>query len=105
MSVTTTENPVSQTVLHLLTDYELHHSGDATIAGAVEEPNSRELPTSENPEWWPTNYRRIPDHRPINRHLDKSLRPGGTDPVEVWFIFTMLAGVALKSVSLFGRDL
>ena len=99
MSVTTTQNPVSQTVLHLLTDYELHHSGETTADGGLEAPNARNAETSQNPEWWPTNYRRIPDHRPINRHLDKSLRPNGTNPIEMWFIFTMLGGVTLKSVS------
>lgn len=98
--MTVTQNAVSQSVLHLLTDYELHHSGvDSTDAPvAPTNPMTRPAALSQNPDWWPTNYRSVPDRRPINRELDRSLRPGGRHFMETWFIFTMLSGVTVMSV-------
>ncbi|RMD44988.1 hypothetical protein DV735_g75, partial [Chaetothyriales sp. CBS 134920] len=92
MSLTTTtqQTTASRSTLHLLADYELHHSGDETTE---EEPLPKTPALTENPRWWPTDHRRIPPHRPINRDLDRSLRPAGRSPVEAWFIFTMLGGV------------
>jgi hypothetical protein len=99
MSVTTSTNTVSQTVLHLLADYELHHSGDFVEPGIVEGQNSRPESRSSNTEGWPTNHRRIPDRRPIDRNLDRDLRPAGSFFMETCFIWTMLGGVTINSVS------
>lgn len=101
MSVTTTSSPLTQTLLHALTDYDLHHSGDPESPGRPADPNttSRAAQTQQNPAWWPTDHRRVPPYRPINRNLDRDLRPGGTNVVEQVFIFTMLRGVQLKAVS------
>jgi len=102
MSVTTTSNPLTQTLLHALTDYDLHHSGDPDNpqrpADLNTSPSATTL-TQQNPAWWPSDHRRIPPHRPINRELDRELRPGGTNVVEQVFIFTMLRGVQVKAVS------
>jgi len=99
MSVTTSTNTVSQSVLHLLADYEVHHSEELVEPGVIEEPNPRPEPHVENPEWWPTDHHRIPDHRPINRNLDRDLRPAGSFFVETCFILTMLGGCAINAVS------
>ncbi len=107
MSVTTSTNTVTQSVLHLLTDYDLHHSGDPAISGRPEPPNASQTDTAEhqNPDWWPTDHRRVPDHRPVNQDLDRSLRPDGINGAERTFIFTMLRGVQLMAVSGIQRDL
>jgi len=102
MSVTTTSNPLTQTLLHALTDYDLHHSGDPENPQRPADPNassSATTVTQPNPAWWPNDHRRIPPHRPVNRELDRNLRPGGTNVVEQAFIFTMLRGVQVKAVS------
>lgn len=99
MSVTTSTNTISQSVLHLLADYELHHSEALVEPGIVEGQNPRSEPHSENPEWWPTDHRGVPDYRPINRNLDRELRPAGSFLMETCFIIIMLGGVAINSVS------
>lgn len=99
MSVTTTTNPVSGRVLGLLADYELHHSGDFVEPGVVAGQNARpEETTAQNPDWWPANHRGVPDRRPINRELDRELRPGGSFFMETCFILTMLGGVTVNAV-------
>lgn len=99
MSVTTTANPVTGTVLSLLADYDLHHSGQSEV-DAPAAPNSRPQPQVNNPEWWPTDHNNIPDFRPVNRNLDLEQRPDGVNPIERLFIFTMLNGVGLNAVSI-----
>jgi len=98
MSVTTTSNTVTGSALRLLADYELHHSGDFVESGVVEAPNTRPEETAQNPDWWPTNHRRIPDHRPVNRELDHDLRPAGSFFMEQCFVWTMLGGVTVNAV-------
>ncbi|KAI1616157.1 hypothetical protein EDD37DRAFT_98434 [Exophiala viscosa] len=100
MSVTTTSNPLTQTLLLALTDYDLHHSGDPENPQRPADPNttpSATTLTQQNPAWWPNDHRRIPPHRPINRELDRDLRPGGTNVVEQAFIYTMLRGVQVQA--------
>lgn len=101
MSVTTSSNVVSQTVLHLLTDYDLHHSGSAEQPESVAPPNPRTDLTAEtsNPPGWPTAHRRIPSYRPIDQNLDRDERPGGANAVESIFIITMLSGCLINAVS------
>ena len=101
MSVTTSTNTVAQSVLHVLTDYDLHHSGDPVGCGRLDEPNASHAAVFEhqNPEWWPNDHRRVPDYRPVNRNLDRSQRPDGVNGTERVFIFTMLRGVQLNAVS------
>jgi hypothetical protein len=100
MSVTTTSNPVTSSVLHVLMDYELHHSGSSERTKRPEPLESRDNPTLEvlNPAGWPTDHRRVPHYRPINRNLYMEERPGGLDPMEAIFIMTMLNGVRLNAV-------
>lgn len=100
MSVTTTQNPVTGSVLQVLADYDLHHSGDPAQPREADNPNQRPQPAANNPDWWPSNYNRIPPHRPINRNLDLEQRPGGVNIIERTFIFTMLNGCGINAVCL-----
>jgi|ERR1700722_4567211 hypothetical protein len=99
MSVTTSTNTTTQTVLHVLADYDLHHSGDPKNPSEPAPPNCNTTAGSENPPGWDTEHRRVPPYRPINRNLDVTLRPGGTNIPETIFIATMLNGVHLTAVS------
>jgi hypothetical protein len=103
MSVTTNTNTVTQSILHTLTDYDVHHSGNPEIPETPEAPNGRnDVAIRRNqPENWPTNYQRIPAYRPIDRTLNDhpEERPDGSNPIEALFIFTMLNGCRINSVS------
>ena len=52
-----------------------------------------------NPDWWPRNWRRIPDYAPVNRNLDIDERPLGGSPRVTRMIFIVINGCALISVS------
>ena len=97
MSVTTTANTTTQSVLNLLADYELTHSEPPDIASpdpqtATLNPRDSSSET-DNPDWWPTEYNGIPPHRPINYNLDRESRPWGSNGVETAFVSVMLNGV------------
>lgn len=105
MSVTTT---TSTTVNHettkdtsleeTLRDYALHYSESSSTQTGT----ARALPiplATTNPSNWPTRHRRIPPHRPINRNLDLSERPNGSNRGELLFVTVMMNGVRLQSVS------
>lgn len=103
MSVTTTENPIYQTVAQVLVDYDIHHSGQPdhpAEASAVEvNPRSQGQETRAIPNNWPSDYRRVPPYRPIDRNLDLSQRPLGSNRIETAFITVMFTGVYLNAVS------
>lgn len=96
MSATTTDNPMTTSVLHVLQDYEVHHSGsdDQEVAP----PTTNEIKRETNPSDWPANYNRIPAYRPLNRHLDMQERPAGLNVPEMIFIGTMLRGCLIIGV-------
>ena len=101
MSVTTTANPITTNTLRILADYEVHHSGENIENVTVEDPNPRSREAEahvDNPDWWDRSHRRVPQHRPVNRNLDREERPDGVNPIERTFIFTMLNGVGLVAV-------
>ena len=102
MSVTTTANRVSGTVLQALTDYDLHHPGQAEQPRTPEAPNTRPSPAEviENPENWDNEHRRVPPYRPVDQSLYGPERPGGVNPVEMTLIYVMLHGEGLVAVSL-----
>jgi len=93
MSVTTTDNPTATQLHRILDDYTIHLTG-----GETQPVNQREQEPVENPANWPREYHNVPAYRPINRNLNLADRPGGTNPIEYWFIFTMLRGVWLNAV-------
>jgi len=106
MSVTTSSTTIVRpaTVMQALGDYELHHSGGPGSAESrVPPPNPRQdlsAPSArENPAGWPTEYRDVPNYRPIDYNLDTSQRPAGENlPVQI-FIWTLLNGVGVNAVS------
>jgi hypothetical protein len=101
MSVTTSANTVTSSVLHVLTDYDLHHSGSPESEGTPAPPNPRNDLAAEtsNPASWPRDHRRVPPFRPIDRTLSIEDRPGGANLIEAMFITTLLNGVRVNAVS------
>jgi hypothetical protein len=98
MSVTTTANPTTYQLQSVLADYDLHHSaGDSQIDTSL---NAHPSPSTQNPSDWPTEHRRVPAYRPVNRELDQSERRVYLHPAERVFVGIMFTGVFLESVSL-----
>lgn len=99
MSTTINTSTTTQNVLHVLADYDLHHSGDIPNS-LVTEPYTRHTTANvDNPLDWDADHRRVPPYRPINRNLDWDSRPAGLNAAEALFIATMLNGVRLMAVS------
>ncbi|EON67981.1 hypothetical protein W97_07127 [Coniosporium apollinis CBS 100218] len=102
MSVTTTTDSARYQIHSHLVDYELHHSG---TSGPAPPPEAHPVPSTvdqqglnaRNPESWPTDHRRIPPYRPINRELDMSQRRVYTSVPERIFIEVMFTGVATNA--------
>ncbi|KAH7406222.1 hypothetical protein DE146DRAFT_651088 [Phaeosphaeria sp. MPI-PUGE-AT-0046c] len=95
MSVTTTANPVHYSLETVLTDYHLHHSEE----GLDTSLNAHPAPAASghNPSSWPTEHRRVPAYRPVNRELDQSERRVYLSGVERVFVGVMFTGVFLES--------
>ena len=100
MSVTTTANR-TRAVLQVLDDYEIHHgeSDPGSTAPINSRPDHQTTNEQANPTDWPTQHRNIPPHKPINRNLDMSARPGGANLAEQIFIATLLNGCRINAVS------
>lgn len=85
-----------------LKDYTLHFSaatpGSATASQAGQQTDAT-FSSDLNPDYWPTQYRRIPPYRPINKNLDLAERPNGSNRAEWLFVQVMMNGVRLQSVS------
>ncbi|KAL2811702.1 hypothetical protein BJX63DRAFT_398606 [Aspergillus granulosus] len=88
-TTTTTNNTLS-----ILADYELHHSGSESSSS---QNASSVPPLQSQPANWPTNHRRVPPHRPVNRNLDQAERAAGSNVPEYIFIQSMLHGVWLNA--------
>ncbi|KAJ5653300.1 hypothetical protein N7490_000303 [Penicillium lividum] len=95
MSATILEN-TRMTSVSVPMDYEVHHSGQEEHAPMNSSPS--QAPTTQPPNW-PSDHRRIPAYRPINRNLDHSQRPPGANNVERVIITVMLHGVWLNAVT------
>ncbi|KAJ6186179.1 hypothetical protein N7519_007480 [Penicillium mononematosum] len=54
---------------------------------------------AHNPPGWPDDYRRIPPHRPINRHLDQSQRRVYTSLGERAFLTVMFTGLEMNVIA------
>ncbi|KAI0417868.1 hypothetical protein F5X98DRAFT_386696 [Xylaria grammica] len=100
MSTTTIENPDTQSLGTVLADYKLHYSTvthqNVSDASAVE---PQPAPSVRNPPDWPTNHRRVPPYRPINRDLDLSQRIVFQNNVERGFVNTMFFGLRLVTLA------
>ena len=106
MSVTTTDNPITTTIQQdYLHDYNIRLTGGSDSVEATQQPpappntDNRPSPRVENPAGWQDQHRDVPPYRPVNRNLDREQRPWGSNPVESAFVFHMLSGVAVNSVS------
>jgi hypothetical protein len=101
MSVTTTANPIHYNLEAVLADYDLHHTEELdTSLNAHPAPTSSGTAESQhNPSDWPTEHRRVPAYRPINRELDQSERRVYLNGIEQAFVGVMFTGVFLESVS------
>lgn len=107
-STVSTETTAARTVTattidDTLKDYTLHFSA-ATPRSAISSHAGQQTDATSssdpNPDYWPTQYRRIPPYRPINRNLDLAERPNGSNRAEWLFVQVMMNGVRLQSVSL-----
>ncbi|PWY96205.1 hypothetical protein BO94DRAFT_580070 [Aspergillus sclerotioniger CBS 115572] len=92
MSTTTTTTQTN--TLSILSDYEVHHTGETHPPQSPS--TSTSTPTSQ-PVDWPSDYRRVPPYRPANRNLDYNERAAGSSPAEYVFIQSMLHGVWLNA--------
>lgn len=98
-----------------LQDYKIHHSSHqpsphqqqnavsniVIIAGDIPreaqpsdfDPSLAPHPTVpypvSNPDWWTENFRRVPDYRPINQHLDLNER-------RQMLLFTIVGGIMVR---------
>jgi hypothetical protein len=79
----------------VLEDYKIHLTGDASSSEA---PDSRSA-TISNPPHWPTDHRRVPDYRPVDKNRDAEGRPNGENAFERVFLTIMFTGVVMNAVS------
>lgn len=71
----------------------------STQVAAEASPSRPDRNPNPNPPAWPDNYRRIPAHRPVNRHLDQSQRRVYTSVGERVFLTMMFTGLEVNVVS------
>lgn len=98
-NTTTISRATTAEIQHILTDYEIHLTGSEN--GTTTQPprlHQDQHSAAENPQNWPSDYRRVPDYRPINRELNYSERPLGNSTFEFLFLNVMFTGVATNAV-------
>ena len=103
MSVTTTANSRVVSLRHTLAEYDLHHSetnSNPDIGLVAPDPNPQSAAAVQNPPNWDTTHRRVPPYRPVQPGLNNEERNSYANNVERGFIFVMLRGVHMQSVSL-----
>jgi hypothetical protein len=79
----------------VLSDYTIHLTGYDPTSG---EGSQRTANTISNPPNWPTDHRRIPNYRPIDRNRDAEGRPNAAG-FERAFLTIMFSGVVMNAVS------
>lgn len=94
MSTTFTVHQIEE----VLGDYKIQLTG--AEENNIEPPSSSEPPRATNPSNWPTDRRRIPDFRPVDRNRDAEGRPNGTVLPERIFLTLMFTGVVVNAVSM-----
>lgn len=101
MSVTTSAQTISLPVVRrVLQDYDIQHGVSQSPSNSQNSrPDLETAGRTSNPPNWPTRYRDIPPHKPINRDLDREQRPGGLGVIEQLFIATLLNGCRVNAVS------
>jgi hypothetical protein len=71
----------------------------STQVAAEASPSRPDRHPNPNPPAWPDNYRRIPAHRPVDRHLDQSQRRVYNSVGERVFLTMMFTGLEVNVVS------
>jgi len=99
MSVTQTQNAAYYRSLHVLADYELHHSAEPPHTEELEPHPAGETSIDGNPADWDITHNRVPAYRPTNRNLDLSTRAVYQNPVERVFVSLLFGGVYTVHVS------
>jgi hypothetical protein len=77
----------------VLEDYKIHLTG--------EHPSSEQSEATTvvtNPPGWPTDHRRVPNHRPVDKNRDVDSRPNGENAFEKVFLIIMFTGVVMNAV-------
>jgi len=97
-------NVVTISELETLSDYTVHLTGyDTTNSSAT--PSSNPPPSNttgesySNPSTWPTDHRRVPDYRPIDRTRDPADRPNGNNGFERAFLRIMFGGLFMNATA------
>ncbi|CZR61844.1 uncharacterized protein PAC_11741 [Phialocephala subalpina] len=81
----------------VLEDYKIHLTGyDASAESASTTATPRAV---SNPPNWPTDRRRVPDYRPIDRNRDAEGRPNGSVLPERIFLILMFTGVVTNATT------
>ncbi|EFX03467.1 hypothetical protein CMQ_395 [Grosmannia clavigera kw1407] len=97
MSVTTTATRTS--LRPVLADYETYRSDPQPAIESVESTAMTSPAAHINtPPSWPTDHRRVPPYRPVNRELDLSQRMAYNNGIEHAFISTMFFGIRVVTV-------
>jgi hypothetical protein len=78
----------------VLEDYTIHLTGDNPISEQSGAPIA-----VTNPPGWPTDHRRVPDYRPVDKTRDTEGRPNGEGAFEKVFLTIMFTGVVMNAVS------
>lgn len=80
----------------LQSDYTIHLTGDDDSSHQNTTATTTSIVT--NPTNWPTNHRRVPRYRPIDRTRTQESRPNGSNAFEHAFLTIMFTGVVLNAV-------
>ena len=78
----------------VLEDYKIHLTGDNPSSEQSEAPTE-----ITNPPGWPTDHRRVPNYRPVEKNRDAEGRPNGEGAFERGFLTIMFTGVVMNAVS------
>ncbi|PMD19587.1 hypothetical protein NA56DRAFT_750292 [Hyaloscypha hepaticicola] len=78
----------------VLEDYKIHLTGDNPSSEQSEAPTE-----ITNPPGWPTDHRRVPNYRPVDKNRDAEGRPNGEGAFERGFLTIMFTGVVMNATA------
>ncbi|KAH8767615.1 hypothetical protein BGZ57DRAFT_732354, partial [Hyaloscypha finlandica] len=78
-----------------LEDYKIHLTGDNSSSEQAESTPR----AATNPPDWPTDHRRVPDYRPVDRNRDVEGRPNGENAFARAFLTIMFTGVVMNATA------
>ena len=92
----TTTTTTARELHSVLNEYQIHLTGGSAASQSLESTTSS---SATNPATWPTDSRRMPNYRPIDRNRTADERPNGSNGAERAFLTVMFSGVVLNAVS------